>query len=128
MGKLLFICGGGAGGALLRYLVSGFVYRHVSGVFPWGTLVVNLIGSFAIGFLWVAFDSIVSLEGSRDLLLTGMLGAFTTFSTFNLENFHLLRDGEYGMTLVNVGLSNGAGIAFVFVGFLACRLILLRHY
>lgn len=126
MGKLIFICSGGAAGALLRYLVSGFVYRHVSGVFPWGTLAVNLMGSVAIGFLWAVFDSIVGLENTRDLLLVGLLGAFTTFSTFNLENFHLLRDGEYGMVLLNIGLSNGAGIALVFAGFLLFRLLLIR--
>lgn len=120
----LFIAIGGAAGALLRYIVSGLAYAYLGETFPWGTLAVNLIGSFLIGFLWQLFDQLVVSANTRVFLLTGVLGAFTTFSTYSLETFNLLRDGEVKLGLINVVVSTAAGLVTVFLGFVAARFLL----
>lgn len=119
MVKLLYIAFGGAMGAVFRYLISGF--RFFDGIFPWGTLTVNLMGSFLIGFLWALFEESTLSSNMRLLIFTGFLGAFTTFSTFSLENFNLLRDHEIKLLLVNVVISNVSGIVLVFFGFVLAR-------
>jgi CrcB protein len=120
----LSIAIGGAIGALLRYIVSDLAYSYFGETFPWGTLVVNVIGSFLIGFLWQLFDQLVISANTRVFLLTGVLGAFTTFSTFSLETFNLLRDGEVKLGVINVVVSTAAGLAAVFLGFVAARFLL----
>ncbi|HET6569192.1 MAG TPA: fluoride efflux transporter CrcB [Rhodothermales bacterium] len=122
--KFVYIAIGGAMGSVLRYLVSGWVYRVTSETFPWGTLAVNIAGCFVIGFLWALAERVVFSAGARAFVFTGVLGGFTTFSTFGLETFNLLRDGEAGYGLGNVVGSTVAGIAAVFAGFAACRLLL----
>ena len=92
MWKLAVIAAGGGLGAILRYLVSGVTYRYFSGGFPWGTLSVNLIGSLIIGLLWGMFETVSISPNIRLFLFIGILGSFTTFSAFSLENFHLVRD------------------------------------
>lgn len=124
MQKILLICLGGAVGALLRYFVSQVISQRFFGSFPFGTLVVNLSGCLIIGLLW-GFSEIVIIPPSfRIFVFIGMLGAFTTFSTFALENFHLLRDGEYLLFSVNVLVSNIAGIMLVFIGFISMQSLL----
>lgn len=120
----LSIAIGGAIGALLRYIVSDLAYSYLGETFPWGTLVVNVIGSFLIGFLWQLFDQLVISANTRIFLLTGVLGAFTTFSTFSLETFNLLRDGEVKLGVINVVVSTAAGLITVFLGFVAARFLL----
>jgi len=115
--KLLSIALGGAIGTLLRYGVSGLTYRYTGPGFPWGTLAVNLIGSFVIGVLWSLFDVTAVGPNVRIFVLIGVLGGFTTFSTYSLECFNLLRDGEMGLALCNVVASNVLGIALTFFGF-----------
>lgn len=124
--RLLSIAVGGAIGALLRYAVSGLAYDWLGSEFPWGTLAVNLIGCFVIGFLWQLFDSQSLSPNARALIFTGGLGAFTTFSTFGLESSNLLRDGQTRLALTNVAVSNLLGILFVFLGFAGARLLLAR--
>lgn len=120
---LRFFCVGfgGAAGALLRYIVSGWVYRFSDGIFPWGTLTVNLLGSLIIGILWGFFEVFIVSQNLRLFLFMGILGSFTTFSTFSLESFSLLRDGEYGLLLFNIFLSVVLGIILVFAGYLSAR-------
>lgn len=115
--KILYIGLGGALGSVMRYLTSGWFYRYSDGIFPLGTLGVNLIGSFIIGLLWGIFENVVVSANVRNFFLVGILGGFTTFSTFTLENFHLLRDGEIKLAFVNIAFSNIAGVALVFVGY-----------
>ncbi|MBI5177943.1 MAG: fluoride efflux transporter CrcB [Nitrospinae bacterium] len=123
MMKLLLVAIGGAIGSVTRYLASGFTYRFVSPVFPWGTLAVNLAGSFLIGFLWEMCDRAAVSPNTRTLIFIGFLGGFTTFSSFSLESFNLIRDGEYKMALANVLASNLLGIALVFAGFASARYV-----
>jgi fluoride exporter len=91
--------------------------------FPWGTLSVNLIGSFLIGFLWGMFESVIVSQNARILIFIGLLGSFTTFSTFSLESFHLVRDGEYGLFIANILSSFVLGILLVFAGYFLSRLL-----
>ena len=124
MFKFLSIALGGAAGALLRYGVSGLISRSFSGGFPLGTLTVNLIGSFLIGLIWGVLEIATISQNLRLFLLIGLLGSFTTFSTFSLENFSMIRDGEYWLVLCNVALSVVLGVMFVFIGFFVSRFTL----
>ena len=121
MVKFLYIAIGGAIGALLRYGISGLPHKYTDGVFPWGTLSVNLLGSLLIGILWGAFERFDISPNVRTFLFIGVLGAFTTFSTYSLESFNLLRDGEIKLALSNIMISNIACIALVFAGFVVSR-------
>ncbi len=124
MKNLIFIAVGGAIGALARYGISKYVNQVSSGAFPWGTLVVNFIGLFIIGFLFELFERTVVPSEIRSFLTIGFLGALTTFSTYGIETINLLRDGEYGLGLLNVVLSNVAGITLVVVGIIVARLVI----
>lgn len=124
--KLLAIAVGGAAGSILRYAASTFAHRFAEPTFPWGTLAVNLFGCFLIGFLWPLFEKAAATPEARALVFIGILGGFTTFSTFGIETFHLLRDGEYGRAAANMLASNIIGIALVFAGFFAARQLIER--
>lgn len=121
MTKIMMLAAGGAIGTLLRYSVSGLTHRVMTGMFPWGTLAVNLIGSFIIGLLWGLFEIQNISSNFRTFLFVGILGGFTTFSTFALESLHLMRDGEMKLALSNVLASNILGILLVFAGFAASK-------
>jgi CrcB protein len=121
MNKLLLIALGGALGALLRYAVSGLTYRFFDPPFPWGTLVVNLAGSLLIGFIWGLSERARLPPQVLPFFATGVLGAFTTFSTYSLECYTLLRDGEVGLALLNFAANNGLGLLLVYLGVVAAR-------
>jgi CrcB protein len=114
--QLIAIGVGGAIGAVLRFVISGLAYNLLGQNFPWGTLVVNLVGCFVIGFLSRLFEDMVISPNLRVLILVGGLGAFTTFSTYALENVNLLRDGQMGTALINITVSTVLGVIFVFLG------------
>lgn len=114
--QLVAIGVGGAIGAVLRFVISGIAYNLLGQNFPWGTLVVNMIGCFLIGLFAQLFEEIAISPNLRVLVLVGGLGAFTTFSTYALENVNLLRDGEFGTALLDVVLSTVLGMVFVFLG------------
>ena len=121
--KFLMIALGGGIGALLRYGISGLTYRFMDGGFPWGTLAVNLLGCFFIGFLWVIFERTILPPSGRDFIFIGLLGALTPFSTYGFETVNLLRDGEFRQALMNFALNNLLGVALVLAGmFLAAKL------
>ncbi len=107
---------GGAIGAILRFVISGITYNVLGQNFPWGTLVVNMVGCFFIGLLAQLFEEIAISPNLRVLVLVGGLGAFTTFSTYALENVNLLRNGEWGAALIDVVLSTVLGLLFVILG------------
>jgi CrcB protein len=116
MYKLLSIAAGGAIGAVLRYGVAGVVQSCMVSMYPWGTLAVNLIGSFLAGLLWALAEYTYLPPQLKTFMFIGILGGFTTFSTYMLETFHLMREGEYFFALGNILLSNLLGIVLVFSG------------
>lgn len=118
MTKYVLIAAGGAFGSVLRYALQGWVQRLVNGGFPLGTLAVNVLGCLVLGFLAAAFTGPVLIrEEYRVGLTIGVLGGFTTFSTFGLETFNLTNDGQFRLALANVLLSVGLGFAAVWAGF-----------
>ena len=121
MHKLLAIAVGGSIGALMRYWISDVAYRVLGVTFPWGTLFVNAIGCFLIGLLWALFDYYIVNPNWRLALLTGFLGAFTTFSTFALETFNLMQDNEFKVAAMNVLFSVLLGLVLVYIGIIAGR-------
>ena len=83
----------------------------------------NLIGSLLIGLLWAVFESVTVSENLRVMLLVGLLGAFTTFSTFSMETLNLLRDRQLALVGLNLLVSCGGGLALAYVGMLGGRLL-----
>ncbi|MCP4360133.1 MAG: fluoride efflux transporter CrcB [Chloroflexi bacterium] len=126
MSTLIAIAAGGAVGATLRFIVSGAAYNRFGTDFPYGTLLVNVIGCFLIGFLSRYFEDVVVTPNGRALILTGGLGAFTTFSTYGLETVNLWRDGEMRLALLDIFTNNILGIIFVLLGFFLAQILLLR--
>ena len=119
--KYLLIAAGGSVGAVSRYLVMVWMARLVPGAFPWGTLAVNLSGSFLIGFLWAVFEGMSDTHHLRVFFFLGLLGSFTTFSAFTLESFHLIRGGRYGALIGYAALSVILGLLLVCAGYAAAR-------
>jgi CrcB protein len=116
--KLLLIAVGGAAGAVLRYAVAGWAQRLTDGSFPLGTLAVNVSGCFAIGLAGAFFAGPQLVrEEYRAALLVGLLGAFTTFSTYGWESFSLINAGQFRQAALNVVVSNIAGLAAVWLGY-----------
>lgn len=110
---------GGFIGALARYGLSGLVHRQVPfATFPYGTMAVNLMGCCAIGVIAGLAES-RQLFGPefRTFALIGVLGGFTTFSTFGYETFAMLRDAEYLRVAANVGVHVILGLALVWLGY-----------
>jgi len=103
MKQMMAIAAGGALGAVMRWYIAGFIQRLSGGAFPWGTLAVNVIGSFLLGFLFVwMLERVTVSELLRLAVTVGFLGAFTTFSTFSVETARLLQEGAFTMALGNV--------------------------
>ena len=112
---LLAIGIGGFIGAILRFIISTWMQKLFSPLFPIGTLVVNIIGSFAIGFLALYFENIIS-PNQKALVITGILGALTTFSTFSIETVTMLQDGLYNRAFANIALNTFLSIFATITG------------
>ena len=118
MGKILLVGVGGFIGSVLRYLVSGYVQQWTKSIgFPYGTLAVNLIGCFVVGFLaQLAETRGVFTAESRAFAFIGILGGFTTFSSFGNETMNLLRDGENFLAATNIVAQLVPGLGAVWLG------------
>ena len=111
-------------GTLARYGLSGIVARRIGETFPMGTLVVNVIGCFLAGLLFYLLqERFLVNEVVRTALMIGFLGGFTTFSSYGLQTFALMRDGELALALTNVLVSNVLGLITVWAGYSLARLI-----
>jgi CrcB protein len=122
MTQALAIAAGGAIGALLRYWASTGVHAWLGRGFPYGTLFVNVLGSLLMGFLFVwLIDRMAAGPALRAFLLIGVLGAFTTFSTFSMETLNLMESGQFGKALLNVVVSVLICVAAAGAGVLAAR-------
>ncbi len=118
MTKIGLIALGGGVGSVLRYLLAGWVQSKSGAGFPTGTLAVNVIGCLLVGILGAIFAGpYAPREEYRFLLMVGVLGGFTTFSTFGLETFSLVNGGQIFLAVMNVVLSNGVGLIGVWLGY-----------
>ncbi len=122
--RFLIIGFGGAIGTILRYIMGGLDYRFSSGVFPISTLVVNVTGSLMIGFLWGTVDRFAISPNLRLFVFIGILGGYTTFSTFSLETFNLMRDSEYKIAFFNMVLSLALSVGAVFAGYIFSKCLI----
>lgn len=113
---LLVVIGGGTG-ALARYAAASAIMTRFGGRFPLGTLVINVSGSFMIGFLMTMLTQRLNLDpGWRLLLIAGFLGGYTTFSSFEWETFTAIRDGGLWTGMLNAGSSIMVGYIAVWLG------------
>ncbi|HHM05045.1 MAG TPA: fluoride efflux transporter CrcB [Gammaproteobacteria bacterium] len=117
MNQLIAIAVGGAVGAVLRFGVSTATYNILGRSFPFGTLMVNVLGSVLMGVLYVLFIDRLNIAPEwRAAVLIGLLGSFTTFSTFSLETLNLLENGAPVKALLNIMLSVALCLAAAWLG------------
>lgn len=122
--NLLWLALAGAAGTVARYSLSGFALRWLGTGWPWGTFVVNAIGCFLYGLVWSLAEQRIAISPeTRFVLLTGFMGAFTTFSTFAFDTTALGRDGDWLLMSLNLLANNGVGIILVLAGLSAGRLV-----
>ena len=115
--RLLLLVGTGSFiGGVCRYLLSTLIQAKTPSGFPYGTLAVNLLGCLLIGALFGIFEKTEVTAETRLLLVTGVLGGFTTFSAFSGEAFHLFKSGHAGMAITYVLISILAGVTLTFAG------------
>ena len=122
--RYLMLAVGGALGAIARYQVAALVQARVPVGFPYGTFVVNITGCLVMGLVTpLLTDRLVVHPNWRYLIPIGFIGAYTTFSTFELETFRAVSEGAWPIAAANVIVSCAAGYAALWAGFLAARLL-----
>jgi len=122
--NILLIALGGAAGALSRYFLQGWVNDRTFSAFPYGTFIVNILGSFILGFLAVVgLDRFAFHPTWRTALTVGFVGAFTTFSTLTYETLHLMENGSLVLAGANALGSLAAGLVAVWLGVVTGRLL-----
>jgi len=126
MESYFWVAVGGALGTTARFWLSGVVARTIGETFPWGTLVINVSGSFIIGF----FAALTGPDGrlfvgstTRQFVMIGLCGGYTTFSSFSLQTLNLVNDGEWFRAGGNIGASVVLCLVAVWVGFVAASAI-----
>ena len=121
---LILVGAGGFFGAIARYLLDAWVLAATGGRFPWGTLVVNVSGSFLLGVLFAAsMERAILPPAIRAPVLIGFIGAYTTFSTLTLETWRLVEDGSYVLAFGNLAGSMALGIVAVVAGLSLGRML-----
>ena len=124
MQKIILIGLAGLIGTLCRYWLSGLVARQYGETFPWGTLFVNVLGCFLAGSLYYLLEERFLVSPTlRTVILIGLLGGFTTFSSFGLQTFTLLREGEFALATLNVTLSNFLGLLMLWAGYTLVKVL-----
>ena len=125
MERLAWVCLGGAAGSGMRYLLAGWVQRLAGPSFPAGTLAVNLLGSFALGLVMpLGLRTDLISPTTRLALATGLMGGFTTYSTFSYETMSLMHEGAWAAVALNVASTLVGCLAATFLGYgLAVRWI-----
>lgn len=124
MKTYLIVFFGGGIGAAARYWLSGFVYRFLYPVFPYGNLAVNVTGCLLIGLLMALSEHRFTIEPAIKIFLTiGVLGGFTTFSSFSYETIALFRNGEYLFAGLNILLSVSLCLAGTYLGLVLGKLL-----
>lgn len=122
MTQVLAIAAGGAAGSVLRFWMSGWVHSLVGRGFPYGTLAVNVLGCLLMGLLFVMFVERLSLDSAvRAGVLIGVLGGFTTFSSFSIETINLIEEGLWLKAGLNAGLSLIFCVAATWIGVALAR-------
>ncbi|HEX2441817.1 MAG TPA: fluoride efflux transporter CrcB [Methylomirabilota bacterium] len=125
LGRVLLVALGGAFGSALRYVVALLAVAWLGPAFPWGTLAVNLAGSFAIGLVQqLAVESLVLSESTRLLISTGVLGGLTTYSSFSYESVRLIETGAWLPAWLNVLVTTVACLTLCFLGLTTGRILL----
>jgi CrcB protein len=119
--RFLLVCLGGAIGTGLRYLVSLAAFRLLGPEFPFGTLIVNLAGSFAIGFVQHLGAAALVPDSARLFLVVGVLGGLTTYSAFSFETVRLIEVGAWTRAWLNVLLTTGACLTLCLLGLATAR-------
>jgi fluoride exporter len=126
MASYLWIALGGALGTTVRYWLSGAVAHAIGETFPWGTLIINVTGSFVIGF----FAALTGPDGRvfasstvRQFVMIGICGGYTTFSSFSLQTLNLMNDGEWTRAGANIGLSVLLCLIAVWAGVVLANLV-----
>lgn len=125
LGSVLIVAIGGALGAGSRYLIGGWIQTQFGSLFPWGTFIVNVSGSLLIGIVIGFADKGILSTNARLFLTTGILGGYTTFSTFSFETMSLFISGGKGMALLNTVGQTFIGLIAAYTGFVLIRLIIV---
>ena len=116
---------GGAIGSVLRYLTSVLAAHWLGDQFPYGTMAVNLVGAFVIGFVQqIGTDALLISDDLRIFLTTGMMGGLTTYSTFSYETVRLMETGAWTSAWVNIAVTTALAIGLCFLGMAAGRLLI----
>ena len=124
MARFLLICLGGAFGTGARYLLGGWAQRALGTTFPWGTLIINSLGSFCIVIImYLGVQRGLIAPSTRLVLTTGVMGGFTTYSTFNYETIRLLQDGSLALGALNILATVVVCLLTGGLGVLVCRAI-----
>jgi CrcB protein len=122
--NVLLVAIGGALGTISRYLLGGWIQSHTGSTFPWSTFIINVSGAFLIGIVLGFVERGILPANARLLLATGVLGGYTTFSTFSLETMSLLISGSKGMALLNTIGQTVIGLIAVFSGLILVRSVM----
>ncbi len=123
MKAIFLVAMGGAIGSVLRYLVAIFIKNIYVGEFPWHTFTVNVLGCLVIGFIFSCSLQNSSFENIRLLLMVGILGGFTTFSSFGLEAFNLIKQQQFFLSITYILASNIFGIFALYIGYTFHKLL-----
>jgi CrcB protein len=120
----ILVSAGAAIGGALRYGLSSYIHKNQSIIFPYGTLIVNVLGSFVLGIIMFYLSEKDFIGSEFRLFLTvGLCGGFTTFSTFSYETLMLFRDSEIGLAFYNIALNLVLSLLGIYIAYLISKMI-----